>query len=139
MYLIHSHVQYLTGFRQDLEKLGTFCKEYNLVNIINATQSFGAFKLFLKNGSCDGLVIGEGEQPLGEDGQPLSRAEQIRQRIAERREELRREQEEQQAQKETQSEAVTESKSVPQNYQNAIRAMMRNNSKDKNSDDKKDG
>jgi len=32
----------------------------------------------------------------GEDGEPLSRAEQIRQRIAERREELRREQEDQQ-------------------------------------------
>ena len=33
----------------------------------------------------------------GDDAEPLSRAEQIRQRIAERREELRREQEEQQA------------------------------------------
>ena len=84
-------------------------------------------------------VAGEGDKPLGEDGQPLSRAEQIRQRIAERREELRREQEEQQVQKEAQAKAITESKSVPQNYQNAIRAMMRNNSKDKNSDDKKDG
>ncbi len=33
------------------------------------TQSFGAFKLFLKNKMCDGLVIGEGEQPLLEIAQ----------------------------------------------------------------------
>ncbi len=84
-------------------------------------------------------AVAEGGQPLGEDGQPLSRAEQIRQRIAERREELRREQEEQQTQRESTAEAVSETKSVPQNYQNAIRAMMRNSSKDKSSDDKKDG
>ena len=81
----------------------------------------------------------KGGQPLGEDGQPLSRAEQIRQRIAERREELRREQEEQQAQRESKAETVSETKSAPQNYQSAIRAMMRNSSKDKSSDDKKDG
>jgi len=80
----------------------------------------------------------EGGQALGEEEQPLSRAEQIRQRIAERREELRREQEEQQSQPESTAKAVPETKSVPQNYQNAIRAMM-NKSKDKSSDDKKDG
>ncbi len=33
------------------------------------TQSFEAFKMFLKKGSCDGLVIGEGEQPLLEISQ----------------------------------------------------------------------
>ena len=33
------------------------------------TQSFEAFKLFLKIGVCDGLVIGEGEQPLLEISQ----------------------------------------------------------------------
>ena len=75
----------------------------------------------------------EGEQPAGEDGQPLSRAEQIRQRIAERREELRREQEEQ-AQADAAGKAAR-----PNDYQSAIRAMMKNNSKDKSSDDKKDG
>lgn len=41
---------------------------------------------------------GQAGQAAGEDEQPLSRAEQIRQRIAERREELRLEQQEQQAQ-----------------------------------------
>jgi len=33
------------------------------------TQSFEAFKLFLSKGVCDGLVIGEGEQPLLEISQ----------------------------------------------------------------------
>ncbi len=76
----------------------------------------------------------QGDKAVGEDGQPLSRAEQIRQRIAERREELRREQEELQAQ----SEPAQKKASKPQDYQSAIRAMM-NKSKDKSSDDKKDG
>ncbi len=33
------------------------------------SQSFEAFKLFLKKGACDGLVVGEGEQPLFEIAQ----------------------------------------------------------------------
>ena len=80
-------------------------------------------------------AAGQGQQALGEDGQPLSRAEQIRQRIAERREELRREQEEKQAQ----SEAPASKAAKPQDYQSAIRALMNNRPKDKSSDDKKDG
>jgi hypothetical protein len=72
---------------------------------------------------------GQEEQAAGEDGQPLSRAEQIRQRIAERREQLRLEQEEQQAQ----------SGAKPSDYQSAIRNLMKNKSKDKSSDDKNDG
>ncbi|MFW9881351.1 MAG: aminotransferase class V-fold PLP-dependent enzyme, partial [Candidatus Thorarchaeota archaeon] len=46
--LIHSHIQYLTGFRQDLEKLGLLCKKSNVISIINATQSFGAFPIDAK-------------------------------------------------------------------------------------------
>ena len=78
-------------------------------------------------------AAGGSGQPVGEDGQPLSRAEQIRQRIAERREELRREQEEQ-AQQDGAGKAAK-----PNDYQSAIRAMMNNKSKDKSSDDQKDG
>lgn len=82
------------------------------------------------------------EQALGEDGQPLSRAEQIRQRIAERREELRREQEEQeyqsQAEGRTQADGSTSANKSP-DYQSTIRAMIRNKPKDTSSDDNKDG
>ncbi|MFX1275213.1 MAG: aminotransferase class V-fold PLP-dependent enzyme, partial [Promethearchaeota archaeon] len=55
-YLIHSHVQYLTGFRQDLDELGKLCKKFNIMNLINATQSFGAFPLDVKNQNIDMLV-----------------------------------------------------------------------------------
>jgi len=55
-YLIHSHIQYLTGFKQDLEKLGTLAKTERLVNIINATQSFGAFPLDTQCFNIDILV-----------------------------------------------------------------------------------
>jgi len=75
-------------------------------------------------------------QLVDEDGQPLSRAEQIRIRIAERREELRREQQAQQAQSNTLGSGTAKA-SNPQDYQNAIRNMMRK--KDNSSDDKEDG
>lgn len=96
------------------------------------------------------------EQRSGEDGQPLSRAEQIRQRIAERREELRREQEDLEFQdgrarrpqsRQSQSnrsqsgaQAETDKKAAePPTYQSAIQALMRQNLKNKDSNDKKDG
>jgi len=81
---------------------------------------------------------GQGEQMVDEDGEPLSRAEQIRQRIAERREELRLEQEAQQAQSNSPA-GGSEKATKPPSYQEAIRAMMNKNSKDKDSNDKKDG
>jgi len=55
-YLIHSHVQYLTGFKQDLERLGILSKNEGLMNIINATQSFGAFPLDIHRFNIDILV-----------------------------------------------------------------------------------
>lgn len=64
-------------------------------------------------------------QAQGAGGEPLSRAEQIRQRIAERREELRREQEAQKAAKPS--------------YQSAIRALMKTKPKDTAKNDKNDG
>lgn len=80
------------------------------------------------------------DEPVGEDGQPLSRAEQIRQRIAERREELRREQEEQQneADSRTQGNGGAQAEKKP-DYQSAIRALIRNEPKDNSSNDNKDG
>ena len=81
----------------------------------------------------------QGEQVIDEDGQPLSRAEQIRIRIAERREQLRREQEAQQARMNRGEAPAGRDKEAAkqQNYQNALRTMMRNKGKSQN--DKKDG
>lgn len=76
----------------------------------------------------------------GEDGQALSRAEQIRQRIAERREELRLEQEARAAEIQpppgSGERPDTRGRSA---YQNAIRNMMNNSRKDEDSNDDKDG
>ena len=55
-YIVHSHVQSLTGFKQNLKELGKFCKENNLINIINATQSFGSFPIDVKNQDIDILA-----------------------------------------------------------------------------------
>jgi hypothetical protein len=74
------------------------------------------------------------EVEVGEDGEPLSRAEQIRQRIAERREELRIQQERQQGQDQPAEDRVIRGSS----YQTAVRRMIQGNSKDQGSDDKKD-
>jgi hypothetical protein len=82
-------------------------------------------------------LSGQGADTAEEDDEPLSRAEQIRQRIAERREELRLEQEAQQSQNETQGETANQP-TKPSDYQSAIRAMMKNKSKDQGSNDEKD-
>ena len=77
-----------------------------------------------------------GADAAGDDDEPLSRAEQIRQRIAERREELRLEQEAQQA-----AGAETAAANQPAKrsaYQDAIRALMQKKTKDSASDDKQD-
>lgn len=80
---------------------------------------------------------GEDGQMAGDD-EPLSRAEQIRQRIAERREELRIEQEEQQAQKDI-SAGAAKKPAKATNYQNAIRDLMNKKPKDQGKNDKQDG
>jgi len=82
--------------------------------------------------------------PVGEDGQPLSRAEQIRQRIAERREELRLEQEaraantQTPAQKPEQGGGANKPPQTRSAYQDAIRNMMKRN-KDDDSNGNTDG
>jgi hypothetical protein len=83
-------------------------------------------------------LAGEEVETADGDEEPLSRAEQIRQRIAERREELRLEQEAQQSQAGTQVETASQP-TKPTDYQSAIRAMMKNKSKEQGSNDKKDG
>ena len=72
------------------------------------------------------------------DEEPMSRAEQIRQRIAERREELRLEQEANQSGSGTQV-GTANQPTKSSDYQSAIRAMMKNKSKDQSSNDEKDG
>ena len=55
--LITSYVQYCTGFRQDLEELGAFCKENNLIFVVNATQALGIFPVNVKQCNIDFLMF----------------------------------------------------------------------------------
>ena len=55
--LIASYVQYNTGFRQDLEALGKFCKENNLIFVVNATQALGIFPVDVKQCNIDFLMF----------------------------------------------------------------------------------
>lgn len=51
-----SHVQFLTGFRIDLVALGNFCRENNIVLIVDATQSMGAVELSFNSLPVDVLI-----------------------------------------------------------------------------------
>ncbi len=55
--VITSYVQYRTGFRQDLEKLGKFLKARNIIFIVNATQAMGAFPIDVKKSKIDFLTF----------------------------------------------------------------------------------
>ncbi len=55
--LVSSYVQYCTGFRQDLEKLGNFCKENDLIFVVNATQALGIFPVDVKKCNIDFLMF----------------------------------------------------------------------------------
>jgi hypothetical protein len=83
-------------------------------------------------------LAGQTAEPAGDDDEPLSRAEQIRQRIAERRAELRKEQEAQQSQSAAQA-GTASSAPQPTKYQSAIREMMKNKRKDQGGNDNTDG
>lgn len=89
--------------------------------------------------AVDKAAPGQEPPPLGEDGQPLSRAEQIRQRIAERREELRLEQEARSGQAQNSAQARSDNvvPSKRPTYQDAVRNLMKK--QDDSSNDKNDG
>ncbi|MBW6534567.1 MAG: aminotransferase class V-fold PLP-dependent enzyme [Mariniphaga sp.] len=55
--LVTSYVQYCTGFRQDLEALGNFCRDNNLIFVVNATQALGIFPVDVKKCHIDFLVF----------------------------------------------------------------------------------
>ncbi len=55
--LVTSYVQYRTGYRQDLETLGEFCRQNNLIFVVNATQALGIFPVDVKKSNVDFLVF----------------------------------------------------------------------------------
>ena len=55
--LVTSYVQYNTGFRQDLEALGNFCRENKLIFVVNATQALGIFPVDVEKCQIDFLMF----------------------------------------------------------------------------------
>lgn len=55
--LVSSYVQYCTGFRQDLQELGDFCKKNDLIFVVNATQALGIFPVDVKKCHIDFLMF----------------------------------------------------------------------------------
>jgi selenocysteine lyase/cysteine desulfurase len=61
--LVTSHIQYSTGFKQDLTALGEIAKKNRLVLVVNATQSLGASHFSVKDYGVD-FVVGTGHKWL---------------------------------------------------------------------------
>lgn len=54
--LVISHVQWLSAFKIDLEDLGNFCKEHDIIFIVDATQSLGAVPIYISKLHVDVLI-----------------------------------------------------------------------------------
>ncbi len=63
-----SYVQFLSGYRIDLEKLGTYCKDNNIIFSVDAIQALGAVRLDVKKCNIDFLSCGTQKWLLGFQG-----------------------------------------------------------------------
>jgi selenocysteine lyase/cysteine desulfurase len=61
--LVTSHIQYSTGFKQDLSALGEIAKKNRLFLVVNATQSLGASYFSVKDYGID-FMVGTGHKWL---------------------------------------------------------------------------
>lgn len=64
-----SWVQFLSGYRIDLEKLGKVCREKGIILCVDAIQGLGAIKLDVQKCSIDFLASGTQKWMLGLQGQ----------------------------------------------------------------------
>lgn len=62
--LVTSHVQYSTGFRQDIVEVGKWCKKRGIIFVVNATQSFGAFPIDVRKARIDFLAFSGYKWPM---------------------------------------------------------------------------
>ena len=63
-----SYVQFLSGYRIDLEKLGTACKEKGIILSLDATQGLGALTLDVQKCNIDFVSCGTQKWMLGLQG-----------------------------------------------------------------------
>jgi selenocysteine lyase/cysteine desulfurase len=55
--LVSSYIQYNTGYRQNIARLGALCEKYGLVFVLNATQAIGAFPMDMELFKVDYMVF----------------------------------------------------------------------------------
>jgi selenocysteine lyase/cysteine desulfurase len=78
-----SFVQYLSGFRLDLEKLGQACAAHGCLLFVDAIQGLGAFPVDVKRANIAGLAADSHKWMLGPEGSALLFVNrQIMERIA---------------------------------------------------------
>jgi selenocysteine lyase/cysteine desulfurase len=63
-----SYVQFLTGYRADLEKIGKYCKEHGIIFCVDAIQGLGVLRLDVKKCNIDFLSCGTQKWMLGLQG-----------------------------------------------------------------------
>lgn len=63
-----SFVQFLSGYRIDLEKIGSFCKEREIIFSVDAIQGLGAFTLDILRCKFDFISCGTSKWLLGMQG-----------------------------------------------------------------------
>jgi selenocysteine lyase/cysteine desulfurase len=66
-----SFVQYLSGFRLDLEKLGQVCAAHGCLLFVDAIQGLGAFPVDVKGAKIAGLAADSHKWMLGPEGSAL--------------------------------------------------------------------
>lgn len=54
--LVISHVQWLSGFKLDIDDIGAFCKEHDILFVLDATQSLGAATIHISKQHIDVLI-----------------------------------------------------------------------------------
>ncbi len=63
-----SYVQFLSGYRADLEKIGMYCRKNGIIFSVDAIQGLGAVRLDVKNCNIDFLSVGTQKWMLGLQG-----------------------------------------------------------------------
>lgn len=63
-----SYVEFATGFRNDLQTIGRFCRERDVLFVVDAIQGLGALRLDVREMAVDALVADAHKFLLGPDG-----------------------------------------------------------------------
>jgi len=66
-----SFVQFLTGYKADLEKIGNVCREKGIIFSVDAIQGLGAFTLDIEKNKIDFISCGTAKWLLGMQGLAL--------------------------------------------------------------------